>query len=248
MGWKRWRGGRSEVFPMLTLRPSAARGHANHGWLDTYHTFSFNTYYDPKFMGFRALRVINEDRIAAGGGFGAHPHREMEIVTYVLDGALAHRDSLGSGGVIRPGEIQHMSAGTGIRHSEFNGSESEPVHLLQIWVEPSVAGVAPSYSQKPFPIASEPDRLHLIASPDGVAGSLAWAADAAFFAARLSSGVAVEHIFAARKHGWIQAARGSLQVNGSTLEAGDGLALSEESAITLIAGADGAEVLFFELA
>jgi hypothetical protein len=233
---------------MLSLRRSAERGHAHQGWLDTWHSFSFNTYYDPNFMGFRALRVINEDRIAPAAGFGLHPHREMEIVTYILEGALAHRDSLGSGGVIRPSEIQHMSAGTGIRHSEFNASETEAVHLLQIWVEPSVAGVAPSYSQKPFAIASEPNRLHLIASPDGAAESLVWAADAAFFAAQLTPGARVQHAFAARPYGWVQVASGAIDLNGSKLEAGDGAALSEEAAAVLTAGPAGAEVLFFELA
>jgi hypothetical protein len=233
---------------MLSLRPSAARGHAQAGWLDTWHTFSFNTYYDPDFMGFRALRVINEDRVAPAAGFGQHPHREMEIVTYILEGALAHRDSLGSGGVIRPGEIQHMSAGTGIRHSEFNASETEPVHLLQIWVEPAVAGVMPSYSQKLFPLASAPDRLHLIASPDGAAGSLAWAADAALYAVQLTPGSSVRHAFAARKYGWVQVASGSVDLNGSPLEAGDGAALSQEASAVLTAGLAGAQVLFFELA
>jgi hypothetical protein len=232
---------------MLSLRRSAERGHANHGWLDTFHTFSFNTYYDPSFMGFRALRVINEDRIAAAGGFGAHPHADMEIVTYVLEGALAHRDSLGSGGVIRPGELQHMSAGSGIRHSEFNASETEPVHLLQIWVEPSALGVAPSYTQQSFSVATDPDRMHLAASPDGREGSLTWVADAELYAARLTANAAVEHAFT-RSYGWAQIARGSAKVNGLELAQGDGLALSNEAVASIQAGAEGAEVLLFELA
>jgi redox-sensitive bicupin YhaK (pirin superfamily) len=233
---------------MLSLRRSAERGHANHGWLDTFHTFSFNTYYDPNFMGFRALRVINEDRIAPAGGFGAHPHRDMEIVTYVLEGALAHRDSLGSGGVIRPGELQHMSAGSGIRHSEFNGSETEPVHLLQIWVEPSELGVAPSYTQQSFSVAADPDRMHLAASPDGRDGSLTWVADAELYATRLTPNAAVEHTFAARPYGWVQIARGSATLNGLELAQGDGVSLSNETVAAIQAGAEGAEVLLFELA
>lgn len=233
---------------MLSTRRSHERGHANHGWLDTFHTFSFNTYYDPKFMGFRSLRVINEDRIDGGQGFGTHPHRDMEIVTYVLSGALAHKDSLGSGGLIRPGELQHMSAGTGIRHSEYNGSAAEPVHLLQIWVEPAREGIAPSYSQQAFPIATETGKLHLLASPDGREGSLTWVTDADLFASRLNPSTTVEHKFTARKYGWVQVARGSATVNGVALEQGDGLALSDEAAASVTAGQQGAEVLLFDLA
>jgi hypothetical protein len=233
---------------MLSIRRSNERGHANHGWLDTYHTFSFNTYYDPKFMGFRALRVINEDRIAGGQGFGAHPHDNMEIVTWVLEGALAHKDSLGSGGVIRPGELQHMSAGTGIRHSEFNASQTDPAHLLQIWVMPSREGIPPSYGQKTFPIAEEPDRLHLLASPDGRDGSLKWVTDADLFAARLSAGASASHEFKTRKYGWLQVARGAATVNGQALAQGDGLAFSNEAAASIATGTAGAEVLLFDLA
>lgn len=233
---------------MLSIRRSNERGHANHGWLDTYHTFSFNTYYDPKFMGFRALRVINEDRIAGGQGFGAHPHDNMEIVTWVLEGALAHKDSLGSGGVIRPGELQHMSAGTGIRHSEFNASQTDPAHLLQIWVMPSREGIPPSYGQKTFPIAEEPDRLHLLASPDGRDGSLKWVTDADLFAARLSAGATASHAFNTRKYGWLQVARGAATVNGQALAQGDGLAFSNEAAASIATGTAGAEVLLFDLA
>jgi hypothetical protein len=233
---------------MLSPRRSGERGHADHGWLDTFHTFSFNTYYDPQFMGFRALRVINEDRIAPGAGFGTHPHRDMEIVTWVLEGALAHRDSLGSGGVIRPGEMQHMSAGTGIRHSEFNGSQTDPVHLLQIWVEPARTGIAPVYSQKSFPVAEEPDRLHCVASPDGRAGSLIWTADAVLSIARMTPHASLEHGFGERRFGWLQAARGALRINDLELAAGDGASLREESAIRLKAGPEGCEALLFELA
>jgi redox-sensitive bicupin YhaK (pirin superfamily) len=233
---------------MLALRRSDARGHAQHGWLDTFHTFSFNTYCDPEFMGFRALRVVNEDRIGAGFGFGTHPHRDMEIVTYVLEGGLAHKDSLGSGGTIRPGELQHMSAGSGILHSEFNASPSESVHLLQIWVMPSKNGIPPSYGQKSFPIAEEPDRLHLLASPDGRDGSLPWVADAELFGVRLNAGSAVERAFTDRKYGWVQMARGEATVNGLSLAQGDGLSLAEESAVSIAAGPGGAEALFFELA
>lgn len=232
---------------MLQIRRSNDRGHANHGWLDTYHTFSFNTYFDPRHMGFRALRVINEDKIAPGAGFGTHPHRDMEIVTYVLEGGLAHKDSLGSGGVIRPGELQHMSAGSGIRHSEFNASETDPAHLLQIWVLPTREGIQPSYDQKSFPVAEEQDKLHILASPDGRDGSLRWVADADLFAARLSTGSAVEHSFA-RDYGWVQIARGSASVNGESLEQGDGLALSHEAAAKIAAGPEGAEILLFDLA
>jgi hypothetical protein len=241
-------GQKSEVFPMLSIRRSSERGHANHGWLDTFHTFSFNTYYDPKFMGFRSLRVINEDRVAAGQGFGTHPHKDMEIVTYVLEGALAHQDSIGAGGQIRPGELQHMSAGTGVYHSEFNGSETAPVHLLQIWVEPAKDGIVPSYDQKAFPIATETDKLHLLASPDGREDSLIWVTDADLFAARLNPGASVEHAFTERKYGWVQVARGSAKVNGLALAQGDGLALSDEAAASVAAGPQGAEILLFDLA
>jgi redox-sensitive bicupin YhaK (pirin superfamily) len=233
---------------MLSIRRSSDRGHANHGWLDTYHTFSFNTYYDPRFMGFRNLRVFNEDRIAAGQGFGTHPHNDMEIVTWVLEGALAHKDSLGSGGVIRPGELQHMSAGSGIRHSEFNASQTEATHLLQIWVMPSQDGISPTYGQKAFPIAEKPDHLHLLASPDGRDGSLKWVTDADLFVVRLNAGATVTHAFTTRRYGWVQVTRGAATVNGLTLAQGDGLALSEEPAATITAGPESAEVLLFDLA
>jgi redox-sensitive bicupin YhaK (pirin superfamily) len=232
---------------MLAVRKSADRGHANLGWLDSKFSFSFADYYDPKSMGFRALRVINEDVIQGGGGFGTHGHREMEIVTYVLDGGIAHKDSLGSGGVIVPGELQHMSAGTGIRHSEYNASATTPAHMLQIWLLPSKAGVTPSYSQQSFPIAAECNLLYLLASPEGRDGSLTWVTDADLYAARLDAGTKIEHAFGARKHGWVQVARGSAVVNEQELAQGDGLALSDEIEVSILAGKDGAEVLFFEL-
>jgi redox-sensitive bicupin YhaK (pirin superfamily) len=232
---------------MLAVRKSTDRGHANHGWLDSKFTFSFADYHDPEFMGFRALRVINEDTISGGGGFGTHGHKEMEIVTYVLDGGIAHKDSLGSGGVIVPGELQHMSAGTGIRHSEYNASATTPAHMLQIWLLPSKAGVTPSYSQQSFPIAAERNLLHLLASPDGRNGSLTWVTNADLYAARLDSDAKIEHAFGAGKHGWIQVARGSAVVNGEQLSQGDGLALSDEPKVNILGGTGGAEVLFFEL-
>jgi redox-sensitive bicupin YhaK (pirin superfamily) len=232
---------------MLAVRKSIDRGHANHGWLDSKFSFSFADYYDPEFMGFRALRVINEDTIQGGGGFGTHGHREMEIVTYVLEGGIAHKDSLGSGDVIVPGELQHMSAGTGIRHSEYNASATTPAHMLQIWLLPSKSGVTPSYSQRSFPIAAERNLLHLLASPDGRNNSLTWVTDANLYAARLESGAKIEHAFGTRKHGWVQVARGSATVNGEALAQGDGLALSDEAEVSILAGKDGAEVLFFEL-
>ena len=232
---------------MLTLRRSDERGHLNHGWLDTFHTFSFNTYFDP-FMGYRGLRVINEDRIAPGAGFGTHPHRDMEIVTWVLEGGLAHKDSTGAGGIIRPGEAQHMSAGSGVRHSEFNASGADPVHLLQIWVEPSAEGIDPTYSQKSFPIAAEHNRMHPIASPKGEEESLKWTADAVLFAARLDPGAQLDHVLSHYPHGWLQVARGSVEAGEHALGQGDGAALSEEKSLHLIAGAQGAEILLFELA
>jgi redox-sensitive bicupin YhaK (pirin superfamily) len=232
---------------MLAVRKSTDRGHANHGWLDSKFSFSFADYHDPKFMGFRALRVINEDVIAGGGGFGTHGHREMEIVTYVLEGGIAHADSLGSGGVIVPGELQHMSAGTGIRHSEHNDSATTAAHMLQIWLLPSKSGIEPRYSQQSFPITSERNLLHLLASPEGRNNSLTWVTDANLYAAKLDGGTKVEHAFSTRKYGWVQVARGTATVNGEALTQGDGLALSNEAEVSILAGKDGTEVLFFEL-
>ena len=232
---------------MITVRKSQDRGHANHGWLDSKFSFSFADYYDPSFMGFRALRVINEDTIQGGGGFGTHGHREMEIVTYVLEGGIAHKDSIGSGGVIVPGELQHMSAGTGIRHSEYNASETTAAHMLQIWLLPSKSGVSPSYSQQSFPIAAERNLLHLLASPEGRDSSLPWVTDANLYAAKLDAGTKIEHAFDTRKYGYVQIARGSATVNGESLNQGDALALSEEAEVSIQAGKEEAEILFFEL-
>jgi redox-sensitive bicupin YhaK (pirin superfamily) len=232
---------------MLAVRKSNDRGHANHGWLDSKFSFSFADYNDSEFMGFRALRVINEDTIQGGGGFGTHGHREMEIVTYVLDGGIAHKDSLGSGGVIVPGELQHMSAGTGIRHSEYNASATTPAHMLQIWLLPSKAGVTPSYSQQSFPIAAEHNLLHLLASPDGRNGSLTWVTNADLYVAKLDTGAKIEHAFTTGNYGWVQVARGSATVNGQALTQGDAVALSNEPEVSIQAGKEGTEVLFFEL-
>lgn len=232
---------------MLSIRPAESRGHANHGWLDTNYTFSFADYYDPKAMGFRALRVINEDRIAPGMGFGTHPHRDMEIITYVLDGSLAHKDSLGTVGVIRPGEVQRMSAGTGIRHSEYNASDKDPLHLMQIWLMPNKTGIAPSYDQRVFAVEDEKNKLHLLASQDGRDGSFQMHSDADLYAAQLEAGTTVEHDFGKQRHGWLQVARGSVTVNGSELKQGDGLAISDEGKVQIAAN-DAAEVLLFDLA
>jgi redox-sensitive bicupin YhaK (pirin superfamily) len=232
---------------MLTLRPAVERGYADHGWLKSFHSFSFADYYDPAHMGFRALRVINEDRVAPGNGFGTHGHRDMEIVSYVLAGALEHKDSIGTGSVIRPGEVQRMSAGTGVRHSEKNPSPSEGVHFLQIWLLPSRQGLEPSYEQKAFPDAEKRGRLRLVASPDGRDGSVTIHTGAAIHAGFFDGAESAELPLAADRHAWVQLARGSLEVNGRKLEAGDGAALSGETSVRLERGS-GAEVLVFELA
>jgi redox-sensitive bicupin YhaK (pirin superfamily) len=231
---------------MLALRKSPDRGHFDHGWLNTYHTFSFGDYYDPAHMGFRALRVINEDRVAPGAGFGMHAHRDMEIVTCVLSGELEHKDSLGHGEVLRPGEMQHMSAGRGIRHSEFNPSAREPVHLYQIWIEPRQAGLAPSYSQKAFDPAARAGRWQLVASPDGTAGSLKIEQDARIHLADLSSGSELACDIADGRYAWLQVLRGALTVNGQPLAAGDGVAVSHEPQLKLSAVAP-AELILFDL-
>src|SRR5690349_7357903 len=232
---------------MLTLRPAAERGHENHGWLDSWHSFSFADYYDPTHMGFRALRVINEDRVAPGHGFGAHGHREMEIVSYVLDGALRHDDSTGTGSVIRPGDVQRMSAGTGVRHSERNLSSDETVHFLQIWLLPALRGIAPSYEQKHFSGAEKRGRLRLVASPDGRDGSVTIHTDARLHAGLFEAGESAELPLEATRPAWVQVARGSARVNGVELGAGDGAALSGEASL-LIEGIAGAELLVFDLA
>ena len=235
---------------MIAIRPAQQRGHANHGWLDTYHTFSFADYFDPKHEQFRALRVINEDRVAPGYGFGTHPHRDMEIITYVLEGALAHKDSMGNGSAIVPGEVQRMSAGSGVLHSEFNHSKDEEVHLYQIWILPEKRGIEPSYEQKFYPDDEKLNRLRVIASPDAENGAVKIHQDAKLFAAILEDGKTVTHELAKGRHAWVQVARGKVNVNGKTLSAGDGAAISEEDKVALT-GAGGnkkAEVLLFDLA
>ncbi|ALC17854.1 redox-sensitive bicupin YhaK, pirin superfamily [Desulfuromonas soudanensis] len=232
---------------MLLIRKATERGHADHGWLNTYHTFSFAGYYDQKQMGFRELRVINEDRVQPKEGFPTHPHRDMEIVTYVLEGALEHKDSMGNGSVIRPGEVQRMSAGTGITHSEFNHSGSEPVHFLQIWILPEKKGVTPGYEQTFFPDEEKRKNLRLIASPDGRNGSVTIKQDVNLYAALLEAGEEVIHHVPKHRHAWLQVARGSVEMNGHHLEAGDGAAVSDESQL-LVTGREKAEVLLFDLA
>ena len=232
---------------MLTIRKAGDRGHAQHGWLDSFHTFSFADYYDPQHMGFRSLRVMNEDWVQPDTGFGMHPHRDMEIVTYVLEGALEHRDSLGSGGVLRPGELQHMSAGTGIRHSEFNPSASEPVHLYQIWLLPDRRGLAPSYDQRTFDEKERRGRFQVVASADGRDGSLLIHQDAEILLATLKEGEEVRHPIAPGRHAWLQVLRGAVTVNGQPASAGDGVALSEESSVAVQAG-QPSEVMLFNLA
>jgi quercetin 2,3-dioxygenase len=229
---------------MFTIRRSDDRGHAQHGWLDSRHTFSFADYHDLEHMGFRALRVINEDRVQPGAGFGTHPHRDMEILSYVLEGGLAHKDSLGTGSTIRPGDVQRMSAGTGVTHSEFNASSTEPVHFLQIWLLPERPGIPPSYEQKTF---ETPGRLQLVASRDGRQGSLTVHQDVAVYDGLLQAGERAELPLAKGRHAWVQVTRGSLKVNGQTLRAGDGAALSAEPGVTL-EGLGGGAALVFDLA
>ncbi len=231
---------------MLTIRRSEERGHADHGWLDSFHSFSFADYYDPAHVQFGALRVINEDRIAAGQGFPPHPHRDMEIVTYVLDGALAHRDSLGNGSTIRPGDVQRMSAGTGIRHSEFNPSPSEPLHLLQIWLMPNVTGIAPDYEEKHFAAADRRGRLRVVAAPDGRDGAVKIHADATLLAGLVDGAEQVEYAVAPGHRLYLHLARGALTVNGERLRAGDAAKLDAINRLHLTDGED-AEVLVFDL-
>lgn len=232
---------------MLTLRPASERGHADHGWLDSHHTFSFANYYDPKHMGFRALRVINEDRVEPGRGFGTHPHRDMEIISYVLEGALEHKDSMGTGSVIKPGDVQRMSAGTGVTHSEFNASKTDEVHFLQIWLEPSQKGITPSYEQKTFAAADKEARLRLVASPEGSEGSVTIHTDARLYAGLFGSGDQAKLSLAPGRHAWVHVARGRVRINERELEAGDAVALSDESVVA-IEGVDASEVLVFDLA
>jgi hypothetical protein len=231
---------------MLEIRKSAERGQADHGWLRSFHSFSFADYHDPRHSGFGPLRVINEDRVQPGKGFGTHGHRDMEIVSYVLDGALEHRDSLGNGSVIRPGDVQRMSAGTGVRHSEFNPSPSEPVHFLQIWIEPDTAGIAPGYEERHFDAASKRGRLRLVAAPDGRDGSVTLRQDARIYAALLDGAERAVHALAPGRRAYVHVARGAVSANGVALGAGDALKATGVGEIALERGA-GAEVLLFDL-
>jgi redox-sensitive bicupin YhaK (pirin superfamily) len=232
---------------MMKIRPADERGHAEHGWLDSHHTFSFANYHDPEHMGFRSLRVINDDRVTPSQGFGTHPHRDMEIISYVLEGSLEHRDSMGTGSVIRPGDVQRMSAGTGVLHSEFNGSKTEPVHFLQIWLVPAERGIAPSYEQKAFSREEKIGQLRLVASPDARNGSLSLHTDALVYAGLFGKGQAAELRPSTGRHVWVQVARGEVRVNGHDLATGDGAAISDEPVVR-IEGKDDAEVLVFDLA
>jgi quercetin 2,3-dioxygenase len=232
---------------MITLRASAQRGHFDHGWLNTYHTFSFDQYYDPRYMGFRQLRVINEDFVAAGRGFPTHGHRDMEIITYILEGALQHEDSMGNGSVIRPGDVQRMTAGTGVRHSEKNASASESVHLLQIWILPETVGLEPSYEQKAFGEDERRGQLRLIASGDGRDGSVTVHQDVSVFASILGEGESVRRDMDQMRYGWIQVARGEITVNGQRAGQGDGAIATGESSLEIVAE-KSAEILLFDLA
>jgi redox-sensitive bicupin YhaK (pirin superfamily) len=231
---------------MLKLRRAEDRGHANHGWLDTHYTFSFADYYDPRSMGFGALRVINDDTVGPGGGFPPHSHRDMEIITYVLEGAVQHKDSMGNGSIIKPGEVQRMSAGTGVTHSEYNASKTEPLHLLQIWILPSRAGLPSGYEQKYFGDAEKRGRLRLVASPDGADGSVRIQQNARMFASLLEGGQSVSHEFEKGRLGWLHVARGSAEVNGTSLKAGDGVGISDVTKLT-IGSKDRGEILLFDL-
>jgi quercetin 2,3-dioxygenase len=232
---------------MLTIRQSKERGHFNHGWLNTYHTFSFDQYYDPRYMGFRSLRVINEDFVAAGRGFPTHGHRDMEIITYILEGALKHEDSMGNGSVIRPGDVQRMTAGTGVRHSEQNASDQDRVHLLQIWILPNADGLAPGYEQKFFSEEQRRGQLRLIASADGRDDSVQLNQDVSLFASILDADQEVERVMDPARYAWIQVARGSISVNGENAGQGDGVIVVGESSL-MIRAQEPAEVLLFDLA
>lgn len=231
---------------MIKVRKAAERGHANHGWLNTYHTFSFSTYQDPEYMGFRSLRVMNEDWVQQGQGFGTHPHHDMEIVTYVLEGALEHKDSMGNGEVLRAGEFQRMSAGTGITHSEFNPSETDPVHLYQIWLLPERKGIEPSYEQKRLPDEEMQNQLRLVASPEAENGSLHIHQDARVFLSKIDAQAKVVHELDTNRHAWLQVLRGSVLLNEKNLETSDGAAVSEESILTIQATSE-AEIMLFDL-
>src|SRR5881296_3952512 len=234
-----------QLLVMMKIRKANGRGHAEHGWLDTYHTFSFADYYDPQWIGFRSLRVINDDLVMPGMGFGTHPHRDMEIITYILSGALEHKDSMGNGRVIRPGEVQYMAAGTGVQHSEFNPSKDEAVHLLQIWILPERKGLTPRYAEKSLKDAPE-GKLHLVTSKAGRDGSIAIHQDADLWLAKLDADNRVTHKLAPERHAWVHVAEGEVSLNGKKLSGGDAAALSEESALELSA-TKTAQVLLFDL-
>jgi redox-sensitive bicupin YhaK (pirin superfamily) len=229
---------------MIKIRHSNERGHFNHGWLDTYHTFSFADYYDPSNMGYRDLRVINDDRVAGGNGFGTHPHRDMEIITYVMEGTLEHKDSMGNGSLIKPGDVQRMSAGTGIMHSERNASKDEAVHLLQIWILPERQGIKPGYEQTQFSVEDRTGNLKLVASPTGRDGAVMIHQDVELYATLLD-GQTVTHEFKPGRYGWLQVARGEVELNGQKLKAGDGAAIESEKLVTITG--QGAEALLFDL-
>lgn len=232
----------------VTIRRSQERGHANHGWLDSYHTFSFADYYDPRHMHFRSLRVINEDWVSGGQGFGMHPHRDMEIITYVLEGGLQHRDSMGNGSIIRPGDFQYMSAGTGVQHSEFNPDKNATVHLLQIWIMPDERGVKPTYAEKPMAKA-EAGKLHLITSKSGRDGSISIHQDADLYLARFAGGETIAHELKSGRGAWLQVAEGSVTLNGTVLQQGDAASVKADSDTPLALSATGsAQVLLFDLA
>src|SRR5882724_1303347 len=231
---------------MITIRRGGDRGHLNFGWLDTYHSFSFGEYYDPQFMGFSDLRVINEDWVSPGRGFGTHPHRDMEIITYVLEGELEHKDSMGNGSIIRPGDVQRMSAGTGITHSEANNSKTDPVHLYQIWIMPNRGGIKPSYEQKFFSDDEKRGLLKLVASPDGSDGSVTIHQDARLFAGIIAKGQELTYSVAPKRTAWVQVARGNVDLNGQSLTHGDGAAINGETLLKLSTN-DEAEVLLFDL-
>ena len=233
---------------MIHIRKSAERGHADHGWLQAKHSFSFGDYFDPDHMGFRALRVINEDRVKSSNGFGTHPHKDMEIVTYILEGALEHKDSMGTGSVIRPGDVQYMSAGSGVLHSEFNPSEKDGVHLLQIWLLPDEKGAKPRYAQKNFANNEKHGKLKLVASKTGEADSIAVRQDVKLYASVLDEAQSTSLPLAAGRHAWIQVARGSIEVNGKRLEQGDGAAVGDERELKFTGIVTGAEFLVFDLA
>ena len=231
---------------MIQIRKSEERGHANHGWLDSYHTFSFANYYDAKFTGFHDLLVINEDRVAPAEGFGTHGHKDMEIISYVVEGSMEHKDSMGTGSVLRPGKVQRMSAGTGVRHSEFNHSKNEPLHLLQIWIAPRKKGIPPGYEEKNFSEDEKKNKLRLIVSPAGDNGSLKMNQDASIYATLLDEGKTVGHILKPGRHSWVQVIQGTLELNGQTLNAGDGAAIVDELDLKLVAKKPS-EALLFDL-